>query len=121
MTLEEANKTIKDATIVGIITISITIILTLVYVKGVSISYITLWNAVDIPILIGLTYGIYRKSRVSALSMLIYFMAGKIMLWVDERVFIGLPLALVFAYFFWRGFQGTLAYHQYKAKILATN
>ena len=112
MTLQDANKAIRDAWIAGLITIVVTIALTLIYASGGGFAHVTLWNWIDIFLLMGLSYGIYRKSSLSATLMLVYYLGSKIILWADESAFIGVPIALIFAYFFWRGIQGTRAYHQ---------
>lgn len=112
MTLTQANKAIKDATIVGIITIIVTLILTLIYASGAGLAHIDLWNIIDLLVLSGLTFGIYRKNRLCALAMPIYYLSVKTVLWVNEEAFIGVPLALIFTYFFWRGVQGAWAYHK---------
>lgn len=112
MTLKQANKAIKDATVAGIITIIVTLMLTLIYASGAGLAHLDVWNIIDIVVLSGLTYGIYRKSRACALIMPIYYLTLKTVLWVNEQAFIGVPLALIFTYFFWRGVQGTWAYHK---------
>lgn len=112
MTIQDAERAIKDAWIVGVVAVVITVALTLIYASGAGLAHVDVWNVLDIFILSGLTYGIYRRNRFSAAAMLVYYLAGKIVLWVDERAFIGVPLALIFAYFFWRGVQGTWAYHR---------
>lgn len=108
---QEINKQIRDGWIAGLITIGVTLALTLIYASGAGIAHIDSWNWIDIILLSALTYGIYRKSRASAVLMLVYYLGSKIVLWTAESAFIGVPLALVFAYFFWRSVQGTFAYH----------
>ncbi|MCB8942730.1 MAG: hypothetical protein H6658_03025 [Ardenticatenaceae bacterium] len=112
MTLQEANKAIKDAWVAGVLTVIITLTLTFIYATGAGITHLALWNVIDIFVLAALSYGIYRKSSLSAIIMLVYYLGSKIVLWADERAFIGVPIALIFAYFFWRGVLGTRAYHQ---------
>ncbi len=112
MTLQDANKAIKDAWVAGLITVIATIALTFIYASGPGFAHVALWNWVDILVLAGLSYGIYRKSSLCAAIMLVYYLGSKAILWTDERAFIGVPIALIFAYFFWRGIQGTRAYHQ---------
>ena len=119
MTLTQANKAIKDATIAGIITIIVTLMLTLIYASGAGLAHIDLWNIIDLVVLSGLTYGIYRKSRLCAILMPVYYLSVKTVLWVNEGAFIGVPLALIFTYFFWRGVQGTWAYHKLMQKSTA--
>lgn len=115
MTLQEANKAIKDAWVAGMIAVIVTIALTLIYSTGAGFSHITLWNWIDIFVLAGLSYGIYRKSSLCAVLLLVYYLGSKVILWTDERAFIGVPIALIFAYFFWRGVQGTRTYNQLSA------
>lgn len=60
----------------------------------------------------GLTFGIFRTSRVCAVVMLVYFVGSKLFLWVETRSITGLPVALVFTWFFFRGVTGTLVWHR---------
>ena len=113
MTVQEANKAIKDGWVAGVLTVLITVALTLIYASGAGLTRIDLWNVVDIVLLSALSYGIYRRSRICAVMMLVYYLGSKVVLWVDERAFIGVPLALIFAYFFWQAIRGTIAYHQW--------
>lgn len=112
MTLTQAEKAIKDAVTVGIITLVITVMLTLIYASGAGLAHIDPWNMADLLIMGALIYGIYRKNRFCAIVMPIYYLSVKTVLWVGEQAFIGVPLALIFAYFFVRGAQGVWAYHK---------
>lgn len=108
----QAEKGMKDAVITGVIAIVVTAMLTLIYASGAGLSHIDPWNIADLLIMAGLTYGIYRKNRFCAGAMPFYYLSVKTVLWVGERAFIGVPLALIFAYFFVRGAQGAWAYHK---------
>lgn len=112
MNLTQAEKAMKDAVTVGVIAIVVTMMLTLIYASGAGLAHIDPWNIVDLLLLAGLTYGVYRKNRFCAIAMPIYYLSVKTVLWVGERAFIGVPLALIFAYFFVRGAQGAWAYHK---------
>ncbi|MEZ4513596.1 MAG: hypothetical protein R3C62_17150 [Chloroflexota bacterium] len=112
MTLTQAEKAIKDAVVVGLIAIVVTVMLTLVYASGAGLAHIDPWNVADLIIMGLLVYGIHRKNRFAATIMPIYYLSVKTVLWVGEHVFIGVPLALIFAYFFVRGAQGAWAYYK---------
>ena len=105
MTLTQAEKAIKDAVVAGIITIVVTVMLTLVYASGAGLAHIDPWNIADLLIMGLLVYGVHRKNRFAAIILPIYYLSVKTVLWVGEHAFIGVPLALIFAYFFVRGAQ----------------
>ena len=109
MNRKEAERAVRDAGIVGILAVGITIALTLIYASGAGIAHVDLWNVLDIVILSGLTWAIFSRYRYSAALMLVYYLAGKMVFWWNEQAFIGLPIALIFAYFFWRGDRGLAA------------
>ncbi len=106
MTVQDAEKAVKDAWIVSLVAIGATVLLTMIYASGAGIGYVDWWNWLDLIILAGLAYGIWRKSGWSAIIMAFYFLGSRIVLWVNESAFIGAPIALIFAYFFWRGARG---------------
>ena len=111
--IAKANKRIKHAWIAGLIS---GILFPLGVLGGID-AIQTFW------LLIGLTYGIYKKSRVCAVIMFVYFVGGKLILKLVESVKAGLgahelgyslgtvlPWA-IFGYFFFQGIRGTFAYH----------
>jgi serine/threonine-protein kinase len=111
MDLKEAEDAIKKAWSAGLISGIITLIVTGVAMAGYDFMGITAWNLVDVVFIFGLTFGIYRKSRTCAVIMLVYFVGSKFYMWIDQRTVAGLPLALVFGYFFIQGVRGAFAYH----------
>ena len=117
MTIEEANSGIRDAWVAGLISIGATFILTLSYITGLgdgigwgNIDTVTL---LDMAITAVLSFGIYKKSRVSAIMFFVYFIYMRIILpWMDDSVLIGVPFAVIFLYFIFKGVRGTIAYHK---------
>jgi len=117
MTIEEANSGIKDAWVAGLISIGATMIITLSYITGLgsgigwaNIDTITL---LDMAITAVLSFGVYKKSRVSAIMLFVYFIYMRIIMpWIDDSVLIGVPFALIFLYFIFKGVRGTIAYHK---------
>jgi serine/threonine-protein kinase len=67
---------------------------------------------VEAGIILLLTFGIYRKSRVAALLLLLFVIAsGAATLLLAPRLG-PLALAVVFGYFYAQGVRGTFAYHR---------
>jgi hypothetical protein len=67
------------------------------------------WYLADVAILLGLSFGVYRKSRVCGALLLVYALASYAHLWaVTGRIRI---LPFVFMYFYVQGIRGAFAYH----------
>lgn len=112
MNLEQANASIRIAWKMALVSIFITIMLTLVYASGGSFAQVDWWNWLDIVLMLALAYGVFKKNRASAVTLFVYYVVGKIYVWIVYGVFLGIPIAAVFAYFFFRGIQGVFAYHR---------
>jgi hypothetical protein len=111
MDREQAEKAIRNAWTAGIISGVLTLIVAIIAMAGYSILGFSAWNLLDVAVIGGLTFGISRKSRASAVSMLIYFISSKIMIWTESRSVAGLPMALLFGWYFVQGVRGTYALH----------
>ena len=105
-------KKIKGAWVAGLISGCITLLVTMLAISGTSILGFDAWNFMDVALVFGLTYGIYKKSRVCAVLMLAYFVASKIFMAIEGCPRGGIILSLVFAYYFAQGISGTFAYHR---------
>lgn len=112
MNLEQANTAIRTAWKMSLISIGVTAALTLVYASGGTLAQIDWWNWVDIVLMLALTFGVYKKHRASAVTLFVYYVVGKIYIWIFSGAIIGLPIAAIFAYFFFRGIQGVFTYHR---------
>ena len=117
----EILKKIKQAWIAAIFSGSITLIAVLVSLAGTQILSYTAWELIDVVCIIGLGFGIYKKSRTCAVIMLIYFVSSKILIMVETGKPAGLLVGLLFAFFFWQGVSGTFAYHKFMNSQLARN
>jgi hypothetical protein len=115
MDLQKAEKAIKSAWIAAVISGSITLFVAVLALVGVRLFNFTAWVLIDVVLIFGLAYGIYRKNRVCAVIMFIYFIISKIYMLVTVGGLAGLPLAILFAYFFFQGIRGTFAYHKLKS------
>jgi len=112
MDLQKAENAIKGAWIAGIISGSITLFVTILAIVGVRIFNFSAWTLLDVILVFGLAYGIYRKNRACAVILFIYFILSKIYMIIALGAVTGLPVAILFAYFFFQGIRGTFAYHK---------
>ena len=112
MVLAEATQAIKRAWIAGVISGVVTLIFTLIVMRGTQIPGVSAWTMVDVVLVFGLSYGIYRKNRVCAIVMLVYFAISKVYIMVVSGRVVGIGLGLVFMYLFFKGIVGTLEYHR---------
>jgi len=115
--LQQANTAIRIAWKMSLVSIGITVALTLVYASGGSLADVDWWNWVDLALMLALTFGVYKKHRASAVTLFAYYVVSKIYVWIIYGVFLGVPIAAVFAYFFFRGIQGVFAYHRLASEL----
>lgn len=109
----EILKKIRNAWIAGLITAAMTLLVTMMAVFGIRLLGFNALNFVDVALVLGLTYGIYRKSRACAVLMVVYFVASKIYLMVLTGKPTGIVMGLVFTYFYVQGVIGTFAYRKH--------
>lgn len=109
---EDIKKSIRGACIAGAISGCVTLAFTLLAISGTTLIGFSAWEFFDVALIFGLTFGIYKKSRVCAVLMLVYFIAAKLYLFTQAGTPSGLPLALLFGYFFAKGVYGTFRYHR---------
>jgi len=109
----EILKKIKQAWVAALFSAGLTLIFTLVAMSGTKILGLSAWNFLDVALILGLAFGIYKKSRTCAVLMFIYFVISKIFVMAETGRFTGgIVGALIFGYFFWQGIAGTFAYHK---------
>jgi serine/threonine-protein kinase len=120
MDLQKAEKAIKGAWVAAVISGSITLLVAVLSLVGVRLFNFTAWVLIDVALIFGLAYGIYRKNRACAVIMFVYFIISKIYMFIIGGGVAGLPLAIVFAYFFFQGIRGTFAYHSLKKSVPET-
>ena len=111
-------KTLKDircAWIAAVVSGSITLLASLAgMVLGDGVLGFSAWTLLDAALIFGLAFGIYRKNRVCAVIMLVYFIGSKILMLMEgygsNAMAIG--LGLLFLFFYTRGVIGTFSYHR---------
>lgn len=107
------TKKIKNAWVAGLISITITVLLTVISISGNPILGLDATAFIDVGLMSIFVYGIYKNSRVSAILMLLLFLSNKILMWVQSGTLTGLPLAIVFFWFYTQGVVGTIQYHRH--------
>lgn len=109
----EVARKIKGAWIAGLVSAGITLLFILIAVgSGTVIMGINAWAFVDIGIILGLAYGVYRRSRTCAVSLFAFFLVEKIATFATANSVGSVPIALVFIYLYGRGMVGTFQYHR---------
>jgi hypothetical protein len=108
-----AGRKIRNAWIAGVASAGITLIFIAIALSGgTPIAGIDAWALVDVAIILGLSYGVYRKSRICAVLLLLFFLVNRIAMWAESGTVSGLPLALVFLWFLGQGVVGTFQHHR---------
>lgn len=98
------------ATVSGVFTLAITLV---AMAAGSRHSLFNAWNLVDVALIAGLGYGIYRKSRTAATLMFAYFLLSKILVIVETGKPNGLVLGIIFLIFYFRAMTATFRYHAF--------
>lgn len=115
MDTEMAEKAIRNASIAGIISGVITLIVTLLSITGVNMLDFNLWNMLDVFLIFGLTFGIYKKSRICAISMFVYFIGNRLLFFSSFGFsIVGLPVAILIGYFYFQGIRRCLCLPRHK-------
>ena len=119
--LKHAERHIRNAWIVGIIITAVTLIFSAIGAYSQTIRFKTgfdTWTLLDVAIIAALTFGIFKKNRFCALSLLIYYVVGKVSAAAYGGQFGHGIGVLIFGYFL---FRGTIAAFQIHRHLIETN
>jgi hypothetical protein len=112
--LEAADKKIRTAWILGIISTVVTLLATIAGMVSPDIATqigFSAWNILDVFLLGGLTFGIFKKNRTCAIVMFVYFIISKIIQFsAGVPNITGIVVAALFGYGYFEGIRGTSAY-----------
>jgi serine/threonine-protein kinase len=112
---EEIAKKIKNCWIAGLISIGITGILMLAALAGANPLGLSAAALIDAAVMAGLTFGVYKNSRVCAVLLLSFFALNKALMWGGPGGTVsGIPMALIFFWFYFQGVVGTFQLHKLK-------
>ena len=113
----EIAKKIKNGWVAGAVSVAFTVVLVVISLVGTPLLGLDAWAFLDVALMSGLSYGVFRKSRTCAIVLLLFFAANKVIMWVEVGAASGLPLALVFIWFFCQGIVGTFQFHRWKRSL----
>ncbi len=85
---------------------------------GASSAGLDAWNLIDVGLIFGLAYGIWRRSRAAATVMLLYFIASKLLVFMESGQPSGLAFGLLFAYLYARAMIATYRLHALRRAAL---
>ena len=101
--LDLPRKHVTRAWMAATISAGLTLILSMAGAFGViALPGYDAWNLIDVAILAALGYGVWRRSRICAVLLLLYGIANEVILGFDETARFSL-LRVVFIYFYFRG------------------
>jgi hypothetical protein len=112
--LKEAEAQIKFAWEAGIVYATLGLLFLLLSLAGYELTGLGLINAsalLDVCMIFGLSFGIYKKSRVAAVIMLVYCAFSQAWTIVELRRFPGF-ISWLCLFLFFRGVQGTFTYRK---------
>jgi hypothetical protein len=115
----EVMKLIRAGCLAGMISAAITLVFTLVAIGGSPTLGFSAVNFLDVGLILALTFGVWRKSRVCAVLMLIYFVISKIMLLRQSVNPGGIVTGLLLGYLYVQGVRGAFEYHRLRRGWLA--
>jgi len=113
---EKALKYIKSAWGLAIVCSLITLLGIIISVLGNN-NFLgsSLYDLIDVVFLLGIAFGVYKKSRVCAVILFIYFALSKIYMLSSGMSNIGgLMVSIAFGTCFFQGIRGTIHYHKNK-------
>lgn len=117
MDRQEAVKAINHGAIAALVSGSFTLLIVIIAISTNSshetIGYFNdVWAFLDIILIFILAFFIWRKSRVAATFMFIYFLASKIIIGLETGKPTGIFLSLLFLWFFFQATRGTFTWHK---------
>ncbi len=74
------------------------------------------WNFLDVLLIVGLSFGVHRRSRAASLVLFVYFIIAKIYMSIESDQPASIGMGIVFLYFFGRAIQGSFVYHRIRGE-----
>lgn len=110
---EHIRKNIRNGAIAGVISCLLTLGMTVFFVLNPQQGQLfDAWNFLDVGLIAAMTFGIWRKSRVAATAMFLYFAFSKILIVVETGKPSGLLVGLIFLYVYAQAMRATYQYHR---------
>lgn len=109
---EDILKKIKFGWIAALISTLLTaLVVTISIITNANQLLVNVWSYFDVGLMVILTFGMYKKSRVAATIMLIYFALSKIFITLETGKVNGLFLGILFLYLYLQAVIATFKYH----------
>lgn len=112
----DAIKATRNGAIAALVSAAITITVVVIAISTDAEGRFAIWNdplnLLDVILILGFAFGMYRKSRIASVLMFVYFIATKIIIAIETNSFTGVGMALVFLYFYGKAIQGSFVYHR---------
>ena len=120
-TQELCEAAIKNGWVAALISLGITLIYSLIgfFIQSDNVTlnyFLDPWLLVDVVLIGIMAFVIYKKSRTAATLMFFYFVLSKFIQWYDLGTVQGLPMTIIFMYFYFNAMRGTFLWHS-KYKI----
>ena len=114
---EEIAKRIRNGAVAAFVSGGITTILSFIALfTGENILGLGASSLFDAALIFGLAYGIHRRSRICAVLMLVYFVLSKIIQVAAMGQVTGIPISLLFLYFYVMAVIGTFQYRAWRLR-----
>lgn len=116
MNIEEAKKASRNGAIAAFISGAMTIAIVAFAITsdadGQFAPFNDPLNIIDVFMIFGCAIGLLRYSRAAALIIFVYFILSKIYIAAETGAITGIPVGLIFVYFYGKAVQGTFTYHK---------
>lgn len=116
MDLQAAEKAIRQGAWAGFLVTGITLLVVTVAVVADAGGRFKVWNDpwnfIDVALVAGLSFGVWKRSRASAICLFVYFVASKIIIFVETGQASQIVMSVIFLYFFGRAALGAFAWHR---------
>lgn len=77
------------------------------------------WSILDAMLILGLAYGLHRRSRVAAVCLILLVLGSRVLYWAETGNLGGMSVTLVFLYFFARAAWGAFQFHRIRPRSAA--
>lgn len=116
MDLQAAEKAIRQGAWAGFLVTGITLLIVSIAIgmdaDGRLATWNDPWNFIDIVLVAALSFGVLMRSRASAISLFIYFVASKILIFAETGQSSQIIVAAIILYYFGKAILGSFAYHK---------
>ena len=116
-TEDDARKGTHRAAYAGLASVVVTGLLLAVSLTDAGVGLrdlIDAWSLLDMALLLGLSYGTYRGSRVAAVGLLGLYLVEQVLMRIESGMTNGLLLTVVFTAMFAQGVAGAFALHRFR-------